>query len=230
MEIIVLVVGLLAGLANILQFAESSQWLRKVLLMNPKVVLPILANLGLLVLMVIGVSALLKIKDYLNPDLSPTSVQKSIRETLDRYSYKVGTRPDFPGSVFSLVVTDVNGINADIFLPKSPADRIYLHLSLEYAPNFQQDLAKLPQLARLELIRDMRLSVSRQGLTWQQPPEDAPFKRIAISDSMTREEYNTTLFIKSVKNLFHMYYTINDLMTYALQAQTPGPHSGVPTR
>lgn len=142
--------------------------------------------------------------------LSPKELESKLRETLDFLGYKTGSSPN-PDAIFQFIVTDINGINANIGQPKSSPATLSILMNIKLPQDLQQKIMKLKEKDRIRLTRELRRTIDRQGIL--RTSSFLPLTTITLEDAFLKEDLqNLSMFIQKVRNMFLMYYSVLDVI------------------
>lgn len=142
--------------------------------------------------------------------LSPKELELKLRKVSDTLGYKTGSRTNAEAT-FQFVITDLNGVNLNIFQLKDPLDIITIQLMIELSQDIQQKIAKLKERDRKRLIRELTMTIDRQGILRSSL---LPLKTITLTDPFLKEDLqNLSVFTQKVRNMFLIYYSVMNVIS-----------------
>jgi hypothetical protein len=200
-QTIIIVVGLLGGLAQILQWLETSQWLRRLLPMSTGFLGGVF-NLCLLTLLVIGILRLGGLEHSLgewvsqnaSPQITPENVETNIRTWLDAFGLSVKKIPNpDPNVYFGLEVMLRSGTPVIVTRAKPFERYVTLQSALVVSPEHKAPLGKLtePQMTQLRNGLSSELSKAKIGFEIKGLPLSniVVATRIPITNRLTEYEF-----------------------------------------
>ena len=198
---IIIWIGVVAGLAQVLQYLEQSQLLRRllpVLAMNAGIFGAIF-NLCLIAILIVGVIKLGEIQDRISPadKVSPETIETNIRTWLDAFGITTKkVRGDDAEVHFELLVTmSSSGRRITIARAKKHDRYIAFASTLALSPESKAALGNITKEQDDRLRRDLGLELARMKMVYRfpEPLTVSVRKVVPITDGLTEHDFLTAL-------------------------------------
>jgi hypothetical protein len=84
-------------------------------------------------------------------------------------------------------------------------------MKMDLPQDLQQKVAKLKEKDRNRLVRELRMTIDRQGIL--RSPSFSPLRVIILQDPFLKDDLqDLSIFIRKIRTMFLMYYSVTDVI------------------